>query len=494
MTPGLIINYQLSQRGTMRGTVISKRSFIAVPVLLVLAVLFSCLRYRSVPRDHRDPSPTVAPIIYVSTEQDGVEPEVSNLSLSPPRSDTLFAYAGGYAGQQGSGVLSLSTFQCFLTSIHGKNALIAEPKFKDSYFLTYATSKLSFSSLLDLDHFNKESSRIGYPGMINLEKFIKESPRQAVYICIRGFSGTSRQKMVWQAPRINGSVKCLQDDDIQSLSGQYHHQSIYSNWCIVRVVELWATLVRKWNGKGAPTVNSVHKLVFGEWSPAEVTLLFTLFSFYKYPPLIVPSTTIDCTKIKQTRTQFQPAKRIIQDAETYKDMFLGGENRLAIMLRVERLVIGSRGNPLVAVKKCFSEVFKLKRKLAVNFIPLVTIDVGGRYGTGTSNNNQMKDAIKYSKEAFESLYNNTWSVSAWEESFTKAAGGITDRGYIAALQRVLASRADCLVLVGGGDFQTLAAQDFMHYHNSSECIHLVCDNNGHVQQAIDTFRTNIGHV
>ena len=423
-----------------------------------------------------------------------VEPEVvsqqlPSLSLAS-RSETLFAYVHGYAGQQGSGIRSLSVFQCFLTSLHGKNALIAEPMFKDSYFYTYTNSNLTFSSLLDLNYFNEQSRKIGYPEMINHDEFTRDSPRYAVYILIRGLSRTSLQRIIWQAPTINNSLMCLENDDIPKLSRPYGNpKAVCSRKCVVRIVELWATMIRKWDGKCASSVNSIHKIIFGDLSPKEATLIFDYFAFYKYPPLAVPPNTIDCTKSKQTRVQFRPSEKIIRDAQTYKDTFLGGENRLAIMLRIERIVIDSRyaRNYLTAVMKCFNEVFELKKKLAMNFNPLVTMDIGGEYGTATS---ELRGSVQeYSIKAFESLYNNTWSVSEWEKSFVKAAGGVTDRGYIAALQRVLASRADCLVLVGGGDFQAMAVLDFMQYHNSKECIHVVCDKTGSLQRELNNFRT-----
>ena len=49
-------------------------------------------------------------------------------------------------------------------------------------------------------------------------------------------------------------------------------------------------------------------------------------------------------------------------------------------------------------------------------------------------------------------------------------------GYIAAFQRTLASRADCLVLVGGGYFQELALNDYKRNHpdRSTWYIYIVC--------------------
>lgn len=73
------------------------------------------------------------------------------------------------------------------------------------------------------------------------------------------------------------------------------------------------------------------------------------------------------------------------------------------------------------------------------------------------------------------LYSNKLTFEEWEESFNKATGGVKNNGYIAALQRTLASRAKCLVLVGGGSFQELALKDYLKNHPNKEdhCIHLL---------------------
>ena len=61
-------------------------------------------------------------------------------------------------------------------------------------------------------------------------------------------------------------------------------------------------------------------------------------------------------------------------------------------------------------------------------------------------------------------------------TFTNATKRIENSGYIAALQRTLASQAECLVLAGGGNFQELAMRDYMRNHPNKRnwCIHAVC--------------------
>lgn len=128
--------------------------------------------------------------------------------LSPPirppaGSGTLYAAVLDFDGQQGSGTLVLSSFQCFLTKLHGNNALIAEPQFKDSGFNTYEDSyHLRFGSLLDFDYFNEQSRKVGLPEMISLVEFKKYSPRHAVYVHIRPYAKGSVQTMVWHGTDI----------------------------------------------------------------------------------------------------------------------------------------------------------------------------------------------------------------------------------------------------------------------------------------------------
>ena len=73
------------------------------------------------------------------------------------------------------------------------------------------------------------------------------------------------------------------------------------------------------------------------------------------------------------------------------------------------------------------------------------------------------------KETVASFHHKFRSFEEWEQSFTKATNGINDQTFIAALQRVIASRARCLLLFGGGSFELLAFQDYLHNHpNQSE--------------------------
>lgn len=438
---------------------------------------------------------------HTSTEQSTVRETrpgayPTSIATSSTGPGTLYVILLRHDGQQGCGMVSLSLFQCFLASLHGDNILIAEPQFMNSGWGEYLTgAQFKFSSLVDFDFFNKVSRKLGYPEVIDPGDFEARSPLYAVYVYIPVHGAGSAQRVMWEAERLaNGTPRCFGSADIESiqlswkLKQEHERRQLFSRRCVVRIVELWATRIENWNHKRATTANSLHSHIFGEWPPDKVTLLFAYFAYYVYVPLTLPPNRIDCIKASKEGhhkliAQFRPSQRILGHVKSYQDMFLGGKNKLAIMIRAER-VLQSNHN----LQRCYDEVFTLKRKIAGDSNVLVTMDIGGKYGSETFKDH--RGATDLSRKTLQSLYNGRWTVEEWEKSFIRAADGVTDRGYIAAIQRVLASRADCLVLVGGGTFQSMAVFDFMNYHNSSKCIHLVCVSNHSVQETINDFNSN----
>ena len=92
------------------------------------------------------------------------------------------------------------------------------------------------------------------------------------------------------------------------------------------------------------------------------------------------------------------------------------------------------------------------------------------------------DATTRFKEMISVRLNKQFSFKEWEDSFVKSANGIINPGYIAALQRVIATKADYLVLVGGGKFQELALRGYLHQHrdHTKWCLHFIYQHNGYI--------------
>ena len=398
---------------------------------------------------------------------------------------TMYVVILEYEGQQGNGLASLRDFQCILPSIYN-NSYILEPQIKDSHMRTFIQGSLHFSSFFNLDHFNTQSRKVGYSEIVKDERFVKFSARRVIFIIARC---GSKERVIWKAQDHHNS--CLGSKEIQPLlnihSLKIYHKILLNERhmkqkCIVRVIELNGLDVRllkvKWSDhESVKHKQRLHNFIFDKWSPHEVTLVVDFWSM----AIRVPGMLCN-------RTNFHrliPSTKLISTARKYEEKFMKGESKVAIMLRVEKLLMLARErkyNDTLRnnfIKECFQKTLSLLGKATGNrtgIIPLVTLDIGGQYGTDTIHRVPSEDAIIMAKDLLTSLYSGRWTISEWEKSFTQVTDGVTDRGYIAALQRVLASRADCLITTGGGTFQMLARNDFMYYHNSSsKCVFRVCD-------------------
>ena len=434
-------------------------------------------------------------------------------AFSPPTSKLLlnrtYVVVLKFDGQQGSGMRSLSVLQCVLGSFY-RHFYIVEPFVGESSVGTHNGENgigVNFSVLFDLDSFNAESRRMGYPEMVTFVDYMRDSPKYVIYVKVR--ESFSAERVIWSAKRDGGTVECF-DKKVGNIPEQFGNfiektqqrfAPIKPQHCIVRVIELHVTKI---NDKHAPIkispTRSIYDLVFDDWSPTEVSLVFTYYYNKLYVPVDKPLHGIDCLNSYsqyEPKAQFKPSTRLIRDAKVYEGKFFGGRNKLAIMLRVERIlkyyVKETGDNRPKNLKECFQEVTKMTKAFhngTDDFKPMVTLDIGT---FGTHSFHTIDDStIQLSRRTLRTLYDDKWTLREWEESFAQVTGGETSGPYIAALQRILASRADCLILMGGGSFQAMAIQDYMVYHqNSEKCIHLVCvmtERNIEVQKTIKKFQ------
>ena len=411
-------------------------------------------------------------------------------------------------------------FQCVLRSLqlHSTFRVVELPVNETKLmFTTMNKIQLRFSSLFDVDFFNQRSRQIGYPEMARLSDFVARDHKYMIYVYSRtsGNQMQRPQRLVWKAERTGDEVNgCLSKKEIINLDEPYQSLllsdtefllQLKPGSCLVRVVELQICHLKRC-GNDSHSVNSIKQLIFGEWSSKDVSLVFNHWLHKQFVPLSDSDTNcIQRYTSNETTVFFQPSAQLFSDADKYREMFLGGGSSVGFMLRVERVVkyslpkagIGSEG-----LRECFGEILSLKRRLLVNGTKkaFVTMDVG-RFESASFKKEKMfghyskKDIVKFSGETFLSIYDNKWSQREWEESFVKAAGGITDIAYIAALQRIVASRSECLVLMGGGTYQSLAVTDYFRYHRHEKgsfqpCIHLVCEmtkGNTEVQKIISKY-------
>ena len=397
-----------------------------------------------------------------------------------------------YSGQQGAGIQALTSLQCWATSFN-LPVQILEPIMYKTNFLSFLKEDkngtfMRFSDFFDVEHFNQVSRSIGFQVPIGKrEDFFSNAPREVIFIREKmvpsNVSMTERVlKVVWSADSAqNRENRCYQDDKVNKTMAPL----LKENFCIIKVIEGSFLLKSHYIFSD----KEVQSIIYKNRSPQDTTLIF---SFWR-TPWYVENAELNqpdmCKNVgrQSSKTQFLPSPRLLSDSIRYEREYLGSSNEVALMLRIEHMIEfldqnknAARDEPWT-VDTCLLEALKVTKAHLKSGRPMVTLDMG-KFGSEFWNflvktrGVDVDGLTRKSELLVEALFDGKLTFEEWEDSFTRATGGVEHSGYIAALQRTLASRARCLVLVGGGTFQDLALKDYQRNHpnKKDQCVHRVC--------------------
>ena len=225
------------------------------------------------------------------------------------------------------------------------------------------------------------------------------------------------------------------------------------------------------------SVAEFNKRILGGHSPGEVTVVFSEWSQntvgsvldmnYAHVPLAL-----------STSLPLRPSKIITNDADTYIDRFLGGGDFVAVLLRSEWLSMYSSvsvfNNTLQdCLTKTMGYIHTAREKLGTDRV-FVGLDVG-KYGSKTIELEREELALRVLNERL--LHATQFqSFQDWDMSF-ESVSQYSVPGYVALLQRTIAVRGSCLLLMGSGSFlkQALDLYKLAHWHNKSDQCYISTD-------------------
>lgn len=389
-----------------------------------------------------------------------------------------------YSGQQGAAVKALASLQRWIRDVH-LPMVIVEPILYNSV-MGVRKQGVRFSDMFDLDHFNAVSRSEGVPELIDWPTYLAKAPRTAVFIKMNSVSTKTIPD-----PQLKWNATNDRDCVTRNISGP---DSTSISLCQVR------TVTGYWKFVSVHTLSEgdVYGTVLGGLDPTNITLVFSLWRGpWEIPHSLSPTPRVS-NNITESRdkNKFHDSLRLHLSSQLYQKKFLtevgAPESRyVAVMIRAEHAVLEIQHSPRHprlrlsgGIEKCMRqlqvETSEAMRRVGTTQL-LVTSDVG-RYGSGSweqtiHSREEVADVQQTVMRGVERLYGGRWSFEQWEDSFLEAADSVQDRGYVAALQRVLATEADCFVLFGGGLFQELSLENYLHRtsnHTQSRCIRLVC--------------------
>ena len=393
-----------------------------------------------------------------------------NISTASDMNPT-FILTTRFGGQQGAGLFALVSQQCFISNL-GIPAYIVEPFVNNS--VLYHTNlegrnKLKFSDMFNLDTFNRESKKSGYGPVVRLEYFLNHVPDGAILVELR--SGVKKSTKVFWDGYSTPESPCYQGRKIYLMNN--------ITVCVVRMVTICCVKSVNLAALSHPntilTTQELHDGIFGNWRSRQMNVLFQHWTSWWHIPI---------TCKHSIEGKLYPNEQVRKYANKYRDTFLKSGKTVAFVLRFEHL-IARNYNVDICLSK-FRQARKNLKSTLTNASVFVAADLG-RYQSGSWGRTFSLSGIDHKRgEQIKSTFMNAlsdfidsqWKFDEWDNSFSQVTGGIEDAGYIATLQRTIASTADCLVFLTKGEskFQDMVIQEYINYHPtiSEQCIHFIC--------------------
>ena len=382
-----------------------------------------------------------------------------------------------FGGQQGAGIHALISQQCFVSNL-SVHAHIVEPfvinsVLRHTYPSTHDRNKLiKFSDMFNIDTFNTESAKSGYGPLVRWEQFLSSRPDRAILVELRS-GGEKSADVVWDGYSTQESP-CYKDKQYPE-----HRNVINSTMCLVRIVRICCVHSKESNNLSTPetimTTEELRRGIFGNWKSEQVTIIFNHWSALWH----VPATCKSGLKGK-----IYPSEQVQKHANKYRDTFLKSNKVVAFVLRFEKLIFRNYNIDICLSK--FRQAREDFKSILTNASVFVTADIGRYESLSWQNTFSVSGIDRKKGEQIKSRFTNAlsdfiysqWKFDEWENSFDQVTGGIVDAGYIATLQKSIASTADCLVFLIKGEsaFQELVKQEYIQYHPtlSERCIHYLC--------------------
>ena len=408
-----------------------------------------------------------------------------------------------YSGQQGSAIRAIVSQQCWIGSVVNKRynlqvyslePLLVSTKFVAGTIDATTKSALPFEELFDIANLNEAMVRLGLGQMATIEDFFKNAPRK---ITLLTFTGEGTTSVIWTA---------LNESDCYNKETGKLSSLVKKGFCISKIIQTAYTKSTNMRYKDKEYIFKDHSdhVLFENWDPLQSVLVINHWSAGWFAPVDTvptntplsehPSDSSRCkfSDLENVHEKLMPSPSLLKSSMMYKKKFLkvtGSEVKIvAVMFRLEQLITTGAActktkkdhidSPKTCISGCVQEAVEITKSLqkqdGFSSRPFLTHDIG-LYGSLSFKKKLVNNSFfeENLKTTMLQLFGHDWTLGDLEKSYSEIS---ENKGYIAALQRHIASDADCLVLVGGGNFQDFALHDYIRKHPNVEgrCVHFVC--------------------
>jgi len=232
------------------------------------------------------------------------------------------------------------------------------------------------------------------------------------------------------------------------------------------------------NKKHYMSLENFASHVFGDKKPNKVTLILVGWLGIRQSRVDVGSRSMFSSAFNPNFT-FPMSGRITQAYQFYKSQYIGDHKYIGIVFRTHHVLYfsplaGNFTNKIKYLLECSKKMGNVLDKVREKWKIFLAYDLG-TFGSKAYATRQDMNLAPLRDQIFLDTFNGSLKVKEREEMLKQAAGGITDRGFIAQLERTIATNADCIVLLGPhSGFVRSSAALYMSKHTTKRCIISVC--------------------
>ena len=382
------------------------------------------------------------------------------------RHNTGYVLALGYYEQMTAGSCNLQSLQCWAAEF---NLSVVEPIVARSHLRSPWEKKNGFwfHDIHDIGMWNQLSLNVSHSQIVPWNDFLTSAPRSVILVDIQ-YKDQCKQKNITLNSHVSPFQQykygCTANWDPFSQFLSSHHFEVVRKVCL------------SYCYGDRPTLQQFNTHLYGGHSPGSTTVIY--WEWRGISPTLATRVMITNSYCRigniHLHLMVRPCQKLLQIAVKYHQSYLHNVPYLTVMLRLEKLKgwVGKHDHQQ-SMNGCISKLLQVWKEVQ-NETGLNTTFLAGDVGKFGSDSIHKANLTDMFKNVFKMLYRAKFSIENWENSFQTLAN-TTDSGYISALQKVLAAWAKCILLMGGGTFQSHALNLYRQAHprKQDQCIRVI---------------------
>lgn len=378
--------------------------------------------------------------------------------------------AVNYYEQQTMASRNLFQIQCWAKKL---NVAVVKPVTKDSCLLTplderLQDSFLKFEDLYDISEWESSSSKYEFAPLLEWGEFLTKAPRNVILVSYNYPSVSvlkARQKAEGKVLHPPEGDRYKSGCETKWPTRTELHFLETHNFKVVRQV-----CFNFYHGDQL-SLETFNSHILGEYSSSEVTIIMDMWRGLGSGQRVLVKDT--CTNTYPIQEFIKPSQRLVRDAEAYIETHFSGGPYLAVMGRFEMtLLTVHKKEPIVpyCLRETLSKMQQFRQATDLKYA-FLSIDIG-KYGSKKWRKNVEPDTMRELQNLIHGIYGDSSSLSDWEITFELYS---RDPGYIGLLQKVIVTRAQCVLFTGGGAFQRHALYLYktLNPSQSSQCLRVI---------------------